>query len=385
MFISYAQNFEDVLLNRVFKDKENGFYIDVGAQHPVFDSVTKSFYDRGWHGINIEPVKEFFELLEQQRPRDINLNIAMSNCREELEFFELEGTEFSSLSGKLATKLAQERGLILITYNVPTRTLADVCRDHAKCQIDFLKIDVEGWEESVIRGNDWEIFRPTIVLVEATLPGSPLRKLTDIPRFLDEKGYQHIYFDGLNDYYLAQEARTFCSHFSTPPNVFDNFTLFRTVNLQEHADNLQGILQERVVHIDSLKSEIENFNQLLQERDFETKRLKSEIENLTNELERKNLHLSSFRNIVVDKEYEIKRLGQELLKLQALNHESSDQYQEILTQLQNELSNCQKQLEQIRDRTLQSEERISAMETSKFWKMRKGWFRLRKRLGKSGD
>ena len=48
MFVSYAQNFEDVILNRIFKDKESGFYIDVGAHHPIYDSVTKAFYERGW-------------------------------------------------------------------------------------------------------------------------------------------------------------------------------------------------------------------------------------------------------------------------------------------------------------------------------------------------
>ena len=55
--VSYAQNHEDVLLRRVFPDEPNGFYIDVGANDPVRDSVTKHFYDRGWHGINIEPAE----------------------------------------------------------------------------------------------------------------------------------------------------------------------------------------------------------------------------------------------------------------------------------------------------------------------------------------
>ena len=60
-FISYAQNFEDVILRRALKDIEKGFYVDVGAHDPVIDSVTKAFYDLGWRGINIEPVKEWFE------------------------------------------------------------------------------------------------------------------------------------------------------------------------------------------------------------------------------------------------------------------------------------------------------------------------------------
>ena len=78
-FISYAQNFEDVLLNRVFRDKLDGLYIDIGALHPTFDSVTRAFYDRGWSGINIEPIQDFYNAICQERPRDINLNIAISD------------------------------------------------------------------------------------------------------------------------------------------------------------------------------------------------------------------------------------------------------------------------------------------------------------------
>ena len=74
--ISYAQNFEDVILWRVFKDIISGFYIDVGAYHPRIDSVTKWFYDQGWNGINIEPSKEYLDRFYDERPRDLNLNLA---------------------------------------------------------------------------------------------------------------------------------------------------------------------------------------------------------------------------------------------------------------------------------------------------------------------
>ena len=99
-FISYAQNYEDVLLNRVFKDKTQGFYIDIGALHPTFDSVTKAFYDRGWTGINIEPIKEFYSIFIKDRPRDINLNIAISNTESNLDFFEVLGQPGNSTLNK---------------------------------------------------------------------------------------------------------------------------------------------------------------------------------------------------------------------------------------------------------------------------------------------
>ena len=58
-FVSYAQNFEDVLLWRALGHIKNGVYIDVGANSHVEQSVTKVFYDAGWSGINIEPLPSF--------------------------------------------------------------------------------------------------------------------------------------------------------------------------------------------------------------------------------------------------------------------------------------------------------------------------------------
>ena len=75
--ISYAQNLEDVILNRLFRGKETGFYIDVGACYPVEMSVTKYFYDLGWNGINIEPMPSCYRKLQEERPKDINLNLAV--------------------------------------------------------------------------------------------------------------------------------------------------------------------------------------------------------------------------------------------------------------------------------------------------------------------
>ena len=86
-FISYSQNFEDVILNRIFRHKKDGFYVDVGACHPTYDSVTKHFYDRGWTGINIEPVPEMAQLFREDRPKDINLAVAIGNTSGEIELY----------------------------------------------------------------------------------------------------------------------------------------------------------------------------------------------------------------------------------------------------------------------------------------------------------
>ncbi len=402
MFISHAQNFEDVMLYRLFKDKKSGFYIDVGANHPVFESVTKSFYDRGWRGINIEPVPEFFTLLQQQRERDINLNIAVGDKESELEFFELQGSGYSTFDEEEANKLAQENDLNLSEYKVKVRPLADICRKYVNCSIDFLKIDVEGWEEQVIASNDWDNFRPTVIIVETTLPGSPIRKKTNIANFLQTKGYQQVYFDGLNDYYLAEEASSLSSCFDLPPNVFDNFVPFQVVDLHAHAENLEELVRAREAEIDNLKKIIEErqrqivilTNHLDDER-FETKRLTEALRQIQ-ENKKKAIAQHEAQLLQQQKAISHYRDRLALYETQFLQQkEAIDQYQNQITQTKTQLFNqnnptdsndyYQKQLAELQIHLFNAQQRVVAMETSKFWKMRKVWFRFRKALGISGD
>ncbi|HTD03693.1 FkbM family methyltransferase, partial [Undibacterium sp.] len=88
-FISYAQNFEDVMLWRALKHVPNGFYIDVGANDPEIDSVTLAFYQRGWRGLNIEPMRQYHQRLLAQRPEDINLPVAVSDRAGQMHFYDV--------------------------------------------------------------------------------------------------------------------------------------------------------------------------------------------------------------------------------------------------------------------------------------------------------
>lgn len=202
MITSYAQALEDVVLSRALRHVDKGFWIDVGANHPLHHSVTKAFSERGWCGINIEPVSEWFTELSKDRQNDTNLNIAASSFDGFMELHEIVGTGLSTTIKDFADR-AREFPRNIIT--VPCRTLSSICSEHAHDEIHFLKIDVEGAERSVLEGCDFDRFRPWIVVVEATEPLSTVASHEAWERILVDAYYEFSLFDGLNRFYLARE------------------------------------------------------------------------------------------------------------------------------------------------------------------------------------
>ena len=224
--VSYAQNGEDVMLSRALRGVAHGFYLDVGAAGPTEHSVTRAFYERGGTGINIEPAERFFTDLLAARPHDVNLRVALDDHAGQAVFHVVEGTGLSTLDAGIADAhkgggWPQSRAV------VPTRTLADVCAEFAPPTIHFLKVDVEGAEERVLRGADFARFRPWIVLVEATRPLSPEPDYAGWEPILLGAGYEFVWFDGINRFYLAAEkAGELRPCFAVPVNYFDDYDLY---------------------------------------------------------------------------------------------------------------------------------------------------------------
>lgn len=242
--ISYAQCFEDVILARVFKGKQAGFYIDVGVWHPSLDSVTKYFYDLGWSGVNIEALPRQFELIKDARPRDTNINAAASTQPGPLVFHEFQGTGLSTSRTDYAAEHAKA-GHAVESLEVSTVTLKSVCDEHVRDKvIDFMKIDVEGAEADVVNSADWVTYRPRVLLIEATVPSSPEESFADWePKVLDSN-YVFCYFDGLNRWYVRSEDIELKSAFYAPPNPFDNYVLARVVELERKVSGLKRETQQ---------------------------------------------------------------------------------------------------------------------------------------------
>lgn len=223
-FVSFAQNFEDVMLWRALKHIDKGFYIDVGANDPQLHSVTKAFYERGWCGVNIEPIEAWFSRLAVERPRDVNLMVAAGSDRGGLLLYEIPETGLSTSDRDTAERHKRDRGYVPVERQVSVVPLGEICREHVGPQpVHFLKIDVEGAEKAVLQGLDFREWRPWIVLVEATLPNLQAQDYEDWEPILIGAGYEFVYFDGLNRFYVAQEHLELKAAFASPPNVFDDF------------------------------------------------------------------------------------------------------------------------------------------------------------------
>lgn len=237
-FVSYAQNFEDVMLFRALKHVQRGTYIDVGANDPDFLSVTKAFYERGWRGVNIEPERSLYEKLRLSRPEDVNLQVAAAANKGSLRFFEVVGTGLSTLDSEIASAQAR-RGFTIAEYMVPTKSLDDICSELNVHQVHFMKVDVEGYEASVLEGISLTAIRPWIMVVEAVDPLFTEPSHDKWEPFLTMRGYRFVYFDGLNRFYVAEEHASLQHAFATPPNVFDDFVRFTEWQALRNVELLQ--------------------------------------------------------------------------------------------------------------------------------------------------
>lgn len=249
-FITYAQNNEDVILDAYFSDVSKGMYVDIGANHPVHDSVTKHFYKKGWRGINVEPVQYLYKLLTQDRPQDTNVLAGVSDKPGTLTLREYKNKGLSTFSEEIKKERARHPESKTKSYTdvaVPIITLADLLAEHKVGHIHFMKVDVEGFEYNVLKGNDWKKFRPEMICVEAShaLPAKDWRAV------LQKNGYEQVWHDGLNEYYLAKESAKRKSKF----NYAEAMLLGDQILPYHVVDRINQL--ERELHDEQIKLEVQ--------------------------------------------------------------------------------------------------------------------------------
>ncbi len=166
---SYSQEGEDLILNRILGEKKAGFYIDVGAHHPMRFSNTFFFYKRGWRGINIEARPGSKKLFDKIRSRDINVEVPISSEAKILKYYMFNEPALNGFSEEIVNSRNGLRDYKIIkVIDLHTKTLKRILDIHMNKNqhIDFMTIDVEGLDYDVLLSNDWGKYIPSIILIE---------------------------------------------------------------------------------------------------------------------------------------------------------------------------------------------------------------------------
>lgn len=169
--LSYSQEGEDMILNRLFGECKPGFYVDVGAHHPKKYSNTFFFYKRGWRGINIDAMPGSMKLFNILRTRDINIEQPIASEKKLLTYYMFNESALNGFSKDLSEQrsASNKRSYIVKEkIDMQTCTLENILDKNLPkdCQIDFLSIDVEGLDFDVLKSNNFEKYNPRIILVE---------------------------------------------------------------------------------------------------------------------------------------------------------------------------------------------------------------------------
>jgi FkbM family methyltransferase len=252
MQLSYAQNLEDYHLDLVFAGQNSGTYVDVGGGHPVADNVSYYFYLKGWRGLIVEPQDTLAAAYAHIRPRDHTVSCLAGRSDGEIPFHVVDGLHGLSSAIKANAESAAQYGATFKTIQKPVRRLSRLIDEAKLGAIDILKIDVEGAEPDVLAGLDLQRHRPKLVLVEAVNPNNPDADAAAWEPLLLNAAYAYVFFDGLNRFYVANEARALAGRLPAKPASWDAVQHLwdhgRAARTPHHGDHLLATALEHGFH-----------------------------------------------------------------------------------------------------------------------------------------
>ena len=163
---TYSMHGEDLVLEKYFKEIDNGFYVDIGCYHPIQYNNTILLYQKGWRGINID-INEFsIKLFNFCRPDDLNLNLAVSDKNGEVDFYyQKRLSVLNTLVKARADIVFQKR---VKKGRIKSQTITEILDDtiYKNKPIDFLKIDAEGVDLDILKSLDFSRYSPKLVCIE---------------------------------------------------------------------------------------------------------------------------------------------------------------------------------------------------------------------------
>jgi FkbM family methyltransferase len=358
--VSYAQNFEDVMLRRALQDIDCGFYVDIGAADPDVDSVTRWFYDNGWRGINVDPEPQHFVRLEERRPEDRNLRCVIGATNTNVIFNVATLENWSTGSAERLAEITNLRGVATRPILAPAITLDQLLAQSCGREIDFLKIDAEDMESEILGSASFVAQRPRIIVVEATLLDSQLPSHQGWEPNLLDKGYKFAWFDGLNRFYVRREDQWRLALFGTPPCVFDNF----------FAATVQARMAEAA---EKTKAEFEplrrDFAERLEELRGNLERRENDNQSLRESLAQRENDNHSLRNDLARWENDYRRVQQRLIQMEASRRHllenlrrKEKENQDLIENVENcgsNLKDLEKNLEELEEHCRELEEDVA--------------------------
>lgn len=263
-FVSYAQNGEDVVLHRALGHVGEGRYIEVGANDPVVDSISQSFYQRGWRGILVEPVPRLAESLRAQRVGDVVVQAAVSaEPSGSITLHEIAGTGLSSTVDEVG-EAHRGTGWAVEDIEVPAVRLDSVVEEAGWSDgpIHFVMIDVEGAERDVLDTFDLRRWRPWVLVIEATEPKSTTPSHDQWEQIVLDAGYRFCLFDGLSRFYVSDEKYDeLHTALGYPACAHDEYVTQRTVELQQSTDEAHQATQQALTHAHDLQQQLDTSRQ----------------------------------------------------------------------------------------------------------------------------
>jgi FkbM family methyltransferase len=164
--ISYSLSGIDLLVTHIFQNKKKGFFIDIGCNHPVYNNNTYLLYKKGWRGINVDLDKQSIDLFNIYRKHDFNKNVAVSSVSKEVDLYFYHNKSAINTLNKTSAEF--QKAIPKEVRKITTNTLNSIilASSFADKKVDFLSIDVEGYELEVLKGFDLKKYSPKVIVIE---------------------------------------------------------------------------------------------------------------------------------------------------------------------------------------------------------------------------
>jgi FkbM family methyltransferase len=361
VFVSYAQNFEDIMLWRALKDIKGGFYIDIGSENPFVDSISYGFSLNGWSGLSVEANPSYYDLFKQKRPKDRIINAFVSNKKENIDFYIFDNTGLSTADKSFA-EMHIQKGLAYHIVKTKSITFDDLVeKESINSDIHWMKIDVEGFEKNVLLG--WTSgIRPWVLVIEAMVPNNQIPTHEEWQYILFEKGYHFVYADGLNRFYIHEDHLDLKNHFIYPPNPLQDYYILSSnheiqlkyLDLEKEKNQLEDIVKKTEYWGKDLEKQIFEQQKHIENKDRLIDELSHKVLRIDIALKEQELKTQDALGLLDEKSQEVdnlqKRLSDEEEKsflLDTLLKEQEVKTQDVLVLLDEksqEVDNLQKRL-----------------------------------------